>query len=134
MKKLLFSFIAALALVCCFTSCETVGSGDILYEVTLSESSTELSMNFDAFYYGKVADALVNAGFTMPFEDSRVFYMNGMEKSCDKKFKSVMNKAMDSIEGESDYNKVIQMSGAVLQGYRIDDDDKETLVFERTFK
>lgn len=130
----------SMAVVCClalcayvFTSCNSDVTGDQIYTIGVSESTSPGS-------YGsykasgaekKICDAVGEIASTFG-DDGTTYKLNGKRKKMDKKIQSAVNKAMDEIEADSNYCALFDISECTVEVKRLGDGGE--VVLSRKFK
>lgn len=125
--------------ICCLamvsfvlTGCETDVTGDQVYYIGVSDTSTASYMSYKASgaedHICKAMEAIstrVDAGNT-------AYLLNGARKKMDKKVQAAVNQAIDEIDNDSTYWKIFDISEVTVEVTRIG--DNKDVVLSRKFE
>ncbi len=135
MKKI-FSMAAVCCVVLCacvFTSCDSDVTGNQVYTIGVSESTSTGS--YTSYKVSgaekKICDAVGEIASPVG-DDGKTYSLNGKRKKMDKKIKSAVNKAMDEIEADSNYCALFDISECTVEVKRLGDGGE--VVLSRKFK
>lgn len=133
-KNFSMAVVCCLALcACAFTSCKTDVTGDQIYTIGVSESTSTGS--YESYKASgaekKICDAVAEIASPLG-DDGTTYTLNGARKKMDSKVKSAVNKAMDEIEADSNYCALFDISECTVEVKRLGDGGE--VVLSRKFK
>ena len=109
-------FLAAIAAVLSFTSCEPVVSGEFFYSIEPAEDSkpsTSLTWQLDP-----LGEKLVNKHMAkIAKKISTAWTISGLKKDCDMQVIQALDAAMMEAEADRSYNTLFQLGGITIVVY-----------------
>lgn len=131
------------ALMCCaivicslvMVSCGETVTGDFMYDVTVSEStSTGSYMSYKTYAESHILEAIKATGAIQTESNATYFLLNGDRNSCDKKVKAAVEKAMNEVEAWEDYDTTAFIIDEVTVVVERSNGGEKDIIFSRKFK
>ncbi|GEM_PF-3559093 len=134
MKKI-FSLVAICCLVAfaaTFTSCTDGAEGDLVYKFgPVDELSVSQTADYAAGAALVIAAEMTDAADKV---NSDGFVFTGKRAECNKRAKAAFTKAINEIESDDDYGKIVTLKGIKVRLYYPNNKNKEVDLATHTFK